>query len=75
MNPQCTWFIPPDHRCPADGIHDHKDNLGVVWASLCQQHHEQLEMDCNHESSDPARMLRSWILASGGAKKMAERMG
>lgn len=74
MKPQCTWQDPPDKRCTLDGNHDHKDNLGVVWASLCDAHHEKLERDTNPENLDIKACLSSWVRASGGAKRMAERM-
>ncbi len=74
MKPQCTWQDPPDKRCSLDGTHDHKDNLGVVWASLCDAHHEKLERDTDPENLGIEACLSSWVRAGGGSKKMAERM-
>lgn len=75
MRPQCTWQDPPDKRCTNAGDYDHKDSLGVVWASLCFDHNQQLEKDTDPNNLDVRACLRSWVRACGGAKKMAERMG
>lgn len=75
MKPQCTWQDPPDKRCPLEGNHDHKDNMGVVWASLCDQH--QAEFNDAYDETKPADvplMLRCYVRAGGGAKKMAGRI-
>lgn len=68
---QCTW-----KDCAAEGTHEQIRNDGSVWAVLCDKHHAEIEASCPAKDKEfsPKIMLRNWILANGGAKKMAASM-
>jgi hypothetical protein len=68
---QCTW-----KDCAAEGTHEHTRNDGSVWAVLCDEHHAEVDASApgSAEVFSPKRALRAWVLASGGAKKLAESM-
>ena len=60
----CTW-----KECDKEALHQQTDRGGRQWACLCDQHHK--ELDAALEALDAKKMMRAWVLASGGAKKMA----
>lgn len=68
---QCTW-----KDCATEGTHAHTRNDGSTWATLCDKHHAELEAACPAKGKEfsPKAMLRAWVLANGGAKKLAESM-
>jgi hypothetical protein len=61
---QCTW-----KDCEAEAEVPQIGRGGNVWGSLCQPH--AIELDTAITSGSVPAILRSWVLASGGAKKMA----
>lgn len=63
----CTW-----KECTHEGSIVQKDKNGNVWATLCKEHDSELTASLVQEN--PKLMLRSWILAVGGAEKMTERI-
>lgn len=67
----CTWQDPPDKRCENLGMHEEVDKDGKIWANLCQEHHQELEYAIDKDPFDIPLMLRCWVRAGGGAKKMA----
>lgn len=75
---QCTWQDPPDTRCTREATHPQTAEGGEVWANLCDEHAKQLDASVNglivEDNHNPAAVLRAWVRASGGAKKMAGRM-
>jgi hypothetical protein len=58
----CTW-----KDCNEEATYPQFDNKAKVWADLCEKHHVELDKSIG---GDPKVMLRAWVLASGGAKKM-----
>jgi hypothetical protein len=60
---KCTW-----KDCKLEATHSQLDNNGKEWANLCDTHHKELDDSLNELS--PKKILRSWILASGGSHKM-----
>lgn len=71
----CTWVDPIDKQCTRVATNPHVARDGKEWANLCDAHHAEFEK-CSDESArgggNIGAMLRSWVRASGGAKKMAE---
>ena len=63
----CTW-----EGCEADGVHEQRDRDRKVWATLCQEHHDELEAAV--VSMKAAVILRAWVRAQGGAKAAVQRM-
>ena len=63
----CTW-----KNCPNFSVHDELDKDGNIWARLCEKHKK--ELDDAIENFDPRKILRVWVLASGGAEKMSEML-
>lgn len=63
----CTW-----KDCEEISKHIQLDKNGKEWANLCESHNNELENDLN--ILEPKRMLRAWVLASGGAQVMAKKM-
>ena len=61
---KCTW-----KNCNEDSVTEEKDRNGRIWAKLCQEHHDELDKSLNE--FNPKKILSCWVLASGGAKKMA----
>ena len=66
---KCTWV-----DCSADAKYPHLSKDGTPWANLCDDHHAQVEKDCDPVDCDIRKMLSSWVKASGGAKVMAGKM-
>lgn len=63
----CTW-----KDCNNTANNSQLDKNGKEWANLCDIHHNKLENDiCN---PIPKKILRSWVLASGGAQKITDSM-
>jgi hypothetical protein len=62
----CTWV-----DCKKTAKVPEVASDGEVWANLCDEHHNELEeaIGC----LEPKKLLRAWVRASGGAKKMASR--
>lgn len=74
LNPaerRCTWCF-KEIRCARTAKHEQVDKAGNVWADLCDEH--STELDAAVASVDPKRNLSAWIKASGGSKKLSERM-
>lgn len=63
----CTW-----KNCIEEGRNSLKDKYGIEWAFLCDKHNK--ELNDSIDSKDPKKILRSWVLASGGADKLSERI-
>jgi hypothetical protein len=63
----CTW-----KGCGNTAAHPQTSKSGEVWANLCDQHNAELEAALMGGSA--RRILSVWVLAAGGAKKMAERI-
>jgi len=68
---QYTW-----KDCTAEGKYEYTRNDGSAWAILCDEHHAEFEasMPGSAEKVSIKRALRVWVLANGGAKKLAESM-
>ena len=64
---KCTW-----KDCNNDATNPQLDKYKNEWANLCNKHHEELEEAILGESFNPKIALKSWILASGGAKKLSQ---
>lgn len=62
----CTW-----KGCDAEGTEPQFDLDGVAWACLCTAHATEL---AEAIFDGPAAMMRTWVLALGGAALAAERM-
>jgi hypothetical protein len=62
----CTW-----KGCGVEATVPQVGTDGHTWAFLCAAHNEELNASIDHGAK---AMLRCWVLASGGAKKMAESM-
>lgn len=62
---RCTW-----KGCTSEGTESQKDNNGEEWALLCSSHHGELDQAIDlglaGDSKGAPRLLRAWILASGG---------
>lgn len=67
MTKTCTW-----KDCNQPATHPQLSNDGSEWANLCDSHSEEMEQAVT--SLDPKTLVRSWILAMGGAKKAAKRL-
>ena len=67
----CTW-----KNCNEKAEHEQLDRDGNTWANLCEGHHNELDamLDLFVANGNPKGMVRCWILANGGAKKMSQRM-
>ncbi len=63
---ECTW-----KDCKAMAIFSQKDSDGNVWARLCPRHDDSLESAI--ASGSVKDIMRVWVLAGGGAEKMAKR--
>jgi hypothetical protein len=63
----CTW-----KNCIEEGRNSLKDKYGIEWAFLCDKHDK--ELNDSIDSKDPKKILRSWVLASGGADKLSKRI-
>jgi len=71
---QCTW-----KNCEEHGIHEKRNSDGVVWAVLCEAHHKELQDALALSRDDPnkinmKRIMRCWVMASGGADALAKRI-
>ncbi len=69
----CTWV-----DCQEPAAHDQVAGDGEVWARLCEKHHAEFETVADRflkegGAENAGAMLRVWVRAGGGAKKMAER--
>ena len=60
----CTW-----KDCNQYASSPQKDRNGKVWANLCIDHNKEIEGVL--ASPQPQSIMRVWVLATGGAKKMA----
>ncbi len=70
----CTW-----KDCAATAAHDINDDHGKSWAHLCDAHKADFDAALAKVSTEDPKVatkavLRTWVLAQGGAKKAAERM-
>lgn len=63
----CTW-----KDCDGIAAFSQYDKNGKEWANLCDEHNE--ELDAAVEDPSPKAILRAWVLASGGAKKITDDM-
>ncbi len=63
----CTW-----KACDRPAAHQERGRDGSVWAELCEKHH--VELDEAVASLEPKRLMRSYILAQGGAAAAARRV-
>lgn len=61
----CTW-----KGCNGQARHRQLDRNKREWADLCDTHHKELEEALNTLTPQP--LLKCWVLASGGAEKMAK---
>lgn len=68
---RCTWKGKDQDRCSEEATQKQTGSDGVVWADLCPAHAEKVE---NIMDEGVGQMMAIWISASGGPKKMAERM-
>lgn len=62
----CTW-----KNCNREAVAKQYDREGKVWSNLCKEHAQDLQDSI--DSLDSAYILKVWVLASGGADKLAER--
>lgn len=62
----CTW-----KGCESEGTEPQFDNDGVPWSCLCTAHATEI---AEALFDGPTAMLRTWVLALGGAVLAAERM-
>lgn len=67
MRKACTW-----KGCAEEACRRQIGKDGREWADLCAPH--DVELKAAQGSSDVKVILKSWILAQGGAEKAAERM-
>ena len=65
MGDRCNW-----KGCREKGTHDQTDRDGRVWSVLCLRHHN--ELDAAITSLNVKKMMRAWVLASGGPEKMVK---
>ena len=63
---RCTW-----KGCSELGVHEQLDRNGDVWSVLCTTYHA--ELDAAVSGGNVKTMLRTWVLAQGGAKAAASR--
>ena len=63
----CTW-----KGCSTEATQPQFSKSGELWSNLCDAHAGELSGAI--ESNYPAAILRSWVLAQGGAKAAAERL-
>ncbi len=61
---ECTW-----KDCKGIATHPQLDKNGKEWSNLCNKHHN--ELDKSIEGLFPKSILKSWVLSSGGAEKLA----
>lgn len=72
---KCTWMDPePGGRCQHEAEHVQRDKGGAPWANLCAVHNAELQAALDAEPFNPARMMRAWVRAGGGAEAMAKRI-
>lgn len=64
---QCTW-----KDCKYTACHPQKRKDGAVWANLCEEHNKVLTDAVTDRNVK--KLLGAWVKASGGAKKLAEKM-
>ena len=67
----CTW-VDDAVRCRGRAIHPITAKDGEVWARLCDEHNAAVDKAI--QDIDGKAILRCWVRAGGGAKKMAARM-
>ncbi len=65
MKIQCTWV-----DCTEVATTPKIGNDGSQWANLCAAHAKELDDNL----LDPKAVLRCWVRAQGGAKRMVEKM-
>lgn len=63
----CTW-----KDCDQAGILVQWDKNYEQWAYLCLEHDRELNKTLDNPS--PKTLLKYWVLANGGAKKMTEKI-
>ena len=61
----CTW-----KDCGKEATTPQISKDGSQWANLCDEH-EKIVSE-GYASLNPKLILKNWVLAHGGAKKMAE---
>lgn len=61
----CTW-----KGCEATATTPQTDNDGKEWSNLCDAHARELD---GAMLTGPKDMLRTWVLALGGAERAAAR--
>lgn len=67
---KCTW-----KECNDNAVHSQIDRNGKPWANLCDKHNKELAqaVDCMMKDKNGIpKMMKCWVLAHGGAKKMVE---
>jgi len=63
---ECTW-----RGCTDEGVCSQKDSDGNEWANLCKWHRSML--NASIKAKGVKHILRAWVLASGGAEKLAKK--
>lgn len=78
---RCTWVDPStplgiERRCDQPAHWQQPSQDGEVWADLCDKHADELNDSIESHNAEPdvKLILRNWVRAGGGAKKMAGRM-
>jgi len=68
---RCTW-----KDCQEPATAPQHDAVGERWACLCGGHADELEavLGCDAATFNPARLMRVWVLAQGGAGVAAKRV-
>jgi len=65
---KCTW-----KNCQNEGKYPQIAKNSEQWAFLCDEHDKEIEDGILSPRFNPKRILRNWVLASGGAKEMIKR--
>lgn len=66
---KCTW-----KDCQREAECPQKDKTGKEWANLCKEHDKEIEDVFKSEKFDVKKVLKCWVLASGGADKLSKEM-
>ncbi|MDA3900035.1 MAG: hypothetical protein PF637_05895 [Spirochaetes bacterium] len=64
---KCTW-----KGCDNQADIKLYNKLGFEWANLCNMHNQELEKAI--QDKDVRRIMRSWVLANGGASELAKKI-
>ncbi len=67
----CTWENCQNKGGAGDGFELQLDKKGKEWSYLCPEHIKELNKDLK---SGAKGMLRGWISANGGPKRLATKM-